>query len=75
MNIWQGCMTFWDQRRPFRSSSERWVRFKVDSVAKLNPIQVSQAVETLQGAGTQEVKVVERLCTSTVCRMVNTALS
>ena len=38
--------------------SERWPRFKVDSVARLNPIQVGP-VETLQGE-TREVRAVEK---------------
>ena len=52
-----GCILYFDQRRPFVSSSARRLK-QVDSVARLGAIQVNP-VETLQGE-TREVRAVEK---------------
>ena len=52
-----GCILYYDQRRPFVSSSARRLK-QVDSVARLGAIQVNP-VETLQGE-TREVRAVEK---------------
>ena len=51
------CILYYDQRRPFVSSSARRLK-QVDSVARLGAIQVNP-VETLQGE-TREVRAVEK---------------